>query len=238
MGRISTIIMRVLSLIVKMLLTTYRHCVSLLPNKAQESCRKAVSFTLSLLSLQRVSSQDTTAKSGIATAKGGSMYRNNDPILANIFQDTEEFYTKVKSIYEKTGYSKSYPLNEFWGGANMENLIKTISSHTGPVDKIAAIHETRMFSVNTADEELKNKVVDWYIEYLHAAGVSLDSLDVSIQESPISNPRNSVLRGERLLAPDFLRTVIRPGVHHPPASAVAHGWFPLKGSWRFGVIVV
>lgn len=136
------------------------------------------------------------------------MYRANNPILANVLQDTREFYETVRSIYEQTGYDKTYPLNVFWDNQNKRELNEIIYSDTGPLEKICAIHNTHMFSVNTADEDIKNRMVDWYIEYLHQRYANLDSLDLSIQESPISNPRNSVLRGERLLAPDFLRTVI------------------------------
>jgi hypothetical protein len=135
--------------------------------------------------------------------------RNLDPeFVSRIFEETSHFYRRTKAIYAQTGYEKEYPLNFFWGGDNMRQLTDIIRRSNTVEEKIAAIHDTFMFSVNTDDDGTKNRMIDWYIDYFHSIGVKLDDLDLAIQESPLSNPRNAVRRGGRLLAPDFLRTVI------------------------------
>ncbi len=136
------------------------------------------------------------------------MYLPDDKLVAEIFKTSEDFYHKIKEIYAHTGYDKEYPLNFFWGGDNMRQLTGIINAASTPQEKIAAIHDTFMFSVNTSDEEVKGLMIDWYLDHLHSRGTPIDQFDFAIQESPVSNPRNAVRHGDRLLAPDFLRTVI------------------------------
>jgi hypothetical protein len=140
--------------------------------------------------------------------KNSTMVRPDEPVVSEIFKTALNEYRHVKQIYTETGYEQTYPLNFFWGGDNLKQLMKIISSPLSATEKIAAIHKTDMFSVNTDDEQIKNLMVDWYIEYFQSIGVTLNDLDYRIQESPISNPGNAVLRDGRLLAPDFLRTVV------------------------------
>jgi len=132
----------------------------------------------------------------------------NDPELNQAFQEVESFYRVLKPLFADSDYAQKYPLNEFWGNQNMKVLLDIIHNDSGPVSKIRAVQETFLFSVNTSDEEIKNRVIDWYLDYLLSRGVSLNILDPCIQESPYSNPCNSVSREGRLLSPDFLRTVI------------------------------
>lgn len=125
--------------------------------------------------------------------------------MANdILQETKKFFENIKSIYKETGYEKSYPLNYFWGGSNIGKLQEIIYRDDSAEEKINAVQNTDMFSVNTPNTDLKNRMVDWYVDYLHG----LNDLDFSIQESFVSNPQNCVMRGcGRMLSPDFLRTV-------------------------------
>ena len=136
------------------------------------------------------------------------MSSNVDPQLIQVFQETEAFYLATKALYEESGYAAKYPLTELWKTQNMSVLLDIIHSAADPAGKISAILDTLLYSVSTSDEEIKNWVIDWYIEYLLTRGISLESLDPSIQASPYSNPRISVSRHGRRLTPDFLRTVV------------------------------
>ena len=136
------------------------------------------------------------------------MDKLDDAFVAQVFESIHRDYQRIKSIYAETGYDREYPLNYFWGGGNMRELLEIISSPLSVQEKIAAVHRTSMFSVNTDDEKIKNLMVDWYLEYFNSSGIPLQELNCSIQESPFSNPDNAVWRNGRLLAPDFLRTVI------------------------------
>lgn len=126
---------------------------------------------------------------------------------ASVFEETASFYLTLHSLYEQSGYYKNYPLTYLWGRQNMKELLDIIHGESDPVAKISAVHNTFMFSVNTPDEDIKNRMIDWYIDYFQSLKINLQNLDPAIQESSYSNPRNSVLRDGRLLAPDFLRTV-------------------------------
>ena len=132
----------------------------------------------------------------------------NDPFLGQASQETEAFYRAWKSIYGQSGYGEKYPLTELWGAQNMKILLNIIHGDSDLVAKINAVQETFLFSVSTSDKEVKEWVIDWYIDYLLSKDVSLKSLDPSIQESAYSNPQNGVLREGRLLTPDFLRTAV------------------------------
>ncbi len=146
--------------------------------------------------------------------------------LANrLLNESWNHYRKTRQIYAETGYDKEYPLNFFWGTDNVRQLADIINRPVSALDKIALVHRTFMFSVNTDDQSVLQRMVDWYIDYLHSCDISLDDFDLSIQESPFSNPNNSISRWGRLLSPDFLRTVIlcleidkhtRVGMHSRP----------------------
>ena len=136
------------------------------------------------------------------------MLSNDDPMLIQAFQETEAFYLTLNSVYEESAYTKKYPLTELWASQNMKTLLDIIHSESDSVAKISAVQTTFMFSAYASDEHMKNRVIDWYIDYLLSCGISLQDLDPCIQESPYSNPGNSVLHEGRLVSPDFLRTVV------------------------------
>jgi hypothetical protein len=136
------------------------------------------------------------------------MYELAKALDNKIAEDASRFYQCIKKIYAATGYDKEYPLNFFWGGENLYQLMKIINSSTNAQEKIALVHQTFMYSVNTDDQVIKERMVDWYIGFLNSTGIQLDDFDLSIQESPVSNLCNAIRRGDRLLAPDFLRTLI------------------------------
>jgi len=122
-------------------------------------------------------------------------------------EEAKDFYHKIKSIYDRTGHSRSCQLGLTWmsGGQNMRDMLNIINSDASAIESIRLTDNTVMFSVNPSGP-IKEKMVDWYIAYLMRSGHSIFNLDITIQESPIS--ANSVRRGDRLLTPDFLRTVI------------------------------
>ncbi|MBI5822205.1 MAG: putative sugar O-methyltransferase [Verrucomicrobia bacterium] len=127
--------------------------------------------------------------------------------VKQVLQDTHSFYLQIKKAYEASDYARRYPLGIHWI-SNMVELLALIQRETDPDAKLRIIQETIMYSINTKDDDLKNRMVDWYIEYFKSRGVDVFGLDPSLQESSYSNPANCVVRGGRLFAPDFLRTVI------------------------------
>jgi putative sugar O-methyltransferase len=136
------------------------------------------------------------------------MFPVNTNLADRLLRESWDHYKRTRQIYAETGYDKEYPLNFFWGADNMRQLTDIINRPVSALDKIALIHQTFMFSINTDDVLTQNRIADWYTDYLHTSGMSLDDFDISIQESPFSNPDNSFFRNGRLLSPDFLRTVL------------------------------
>lgn len=132
----------------------------------------------------------------------------NDSFLHQALQETDASYLAWKSKYEQSDYDSKFPLTELWDAQNMKVLRNIIHRDFNLVAKIHAVQATFLFSVCTPDKDVKERVIDWYVEYLLSRAVSLKDLDPSIRESPYSNPQNGVLREGRLLTPDFLRTII------------------------------
>jgi putative sugar O-methyltransferase len=128
--------------------------------------------------------------------------------VSRVWQQSESFYRTVRALYDDSDYYARYPLTRLWGAENMKVLLDVIERQTDPADKIRAIHETFLFSVNTADDDLKRRMVDWYCDHFQARGLPIESFGPSIEESSYSNPANTVIRAGRRLAPDFLRTLI------------------------------
>ena len=52
------------------------------------------------------------------------MYELDKDLDNKIAEDASGFYQCIKKIYAATGYDKEYPLNFFWGGENMYQLMK------------------------------------------------------------------------------------------------------------------
>lgn len=124
------------------------------------------------------------------------------------FQEIESFYHTVKSLYDHSDFAQKYPLTDLWASQNMQVLLNIIHKEADPVSKVAAVQSTFMFSAYASDEEIKNRVIDWYLDYLLSRGIRLETLEADLQESPYSNSRNSIYREGRLLSPDFLRTLV------------------------------
>lgn len=123
-------------------------------------------------------------------------------------QEAKDFYHKIKSIYDSTGYSQSYQLGQIWksGTQNTRDMLGIIESDTNAVDSIRLVQNTGMFSMSPSDP-IKEKMVDWYIAYLRRCDHDIFNLDITIQESPVTNPSLCVSREGRLLTPDFLARV-------------------------------
>lgn len=128
-------------------------------------------------------------------------------LLDRVFNEANQYYLRIKTVYKESGYEKKYPLGVHWI-ANMRGLIELIQAEKDPVKKIGTIHETVMYSINTADEVIRQKMVAWYITYFQNQGIHLEDFSDHICESPYSNSKNSSQWQGRLVSPDFLRTVI------------------------------
>lgn len=124
------------------------------------------------------------------------------------FREIESFYHTAKSLYRNCEFDQKYPLTELWARQNMQVLLDIIHNEADPLSKIATIQKTFMFSAYDSDEDIKNRVVDWYIDYLRSRGIYLTELGPDLQESPHSNSLNCVFRDGRLLSPDFLRSLV------------------------------
>ncbi len=129
--------------------------------------------------------------------------------LDEILQEAKDSYHKIKSIYNSTGYSESYKLGQMWeaDSRNMRDMISIINSDASAVDSVRLVQDTNMFSINPLGP-VKEKMVDWYIACLRRYGHNIFDLDLSIQESPVTNPAACVTKEGRLLSPDFLQRVI------------------------------
>jgi hypothetical protein len=128
------------------------------------------------------------------------------PSVASRYDDVRHFYHRVIQKYEEAEYYARLPLNFFWATKNMRDMRNIIQSAGSEVDVIHGAQRTFMFSVNVAEPQ-EQLAVDWLLEEQRSRGIDLFSLPGEIQESPFSYPPNNVLRGGRLLTPDFLRTV-------------------------------
>jgi hypothetical protein len=128
--------------------------------------------------------------------------------LDQAFREIENFYHTAKSSYRDCEFDQKYPLTELWARQNMQVLLDIIHNEADPISKIATIQRTFMFSAYNSDEDIKNRVVDWYIGYLLSRGIYLTERSLDLQESPYSNSLNCVYRDGRLLSPDFLRTLV------------------------------
>jgi len=137
------------------------------------------------------------------------MYRIQKDYADKIVQEARDFYHKIRSIYDGSRHSRSYQLGQIWGsgGQNMRDMIGIINSDASAVESIRLSDNTAMFSINPS-EPIKEKMVDWYIAYLSRCGHHLFDIDITIQESQVTNPNVCVNRAGRLLTPDFLYRVI------------------------------
>lgn len=117
-----------------------------------------------------------------------------------------EHYNRIASAYETEGYYSKQPLNAFWGDVNMRTMRSLIASAKTKLDIIHGAQQTFMFSVNVSDES-NEYAVDWLLAEQSQREIDLFSLNPLIQESQYSYRSNNVVRNDRLLNPDFLRTV-------------------------------
>lgn len=127
--------------------------------------------------------------------------------LQSVFQDAQDNYNTIRRIYQETGYDKIYPLGGHWL-TNMRQLVEIIGAEGDPLANIGKIHETVMYSINTSQTAIKEKMVQWYIKLFQERYDGLNQLPLQVQESVYSNPQNSSLYQGRLVSPDFLRTVV------------------------------
>lgn len=126
----------------------------------------------------------------------------SDQLLA----ETKRLYERVRAIYDKTGYGKSYPLNPWWAEQNMRDMLGILRDSKNAADAIQSVQKTWMFSVNTP-HPVKEKAIDWLLREQTSRGLDLFSLPANIQESEFSNRDNCTFRRGRALTPDFIRTV-------------------------------
>lgn len=122
------------------------------------------------------------------------------------FKLIQAYYSKVATECEESKYFDSLPLNYFWSSENLEMMRSIISNAAALEDIIHLSQKTFMFSVNSSDP-IKERAVDWLLSEQCSRKIDLFSLPPEIQESSYSFPGNRVLRENRVLTPDFLRTV-------------------------------
>jgi putative sugar O-methyltransferase len=136
------------------------------------------------------------------------MIARADAHFRHVADGVGAFYRALRRLYEASDHYATRPLAHLWGQQNMKTLVEIIEGAPTPGEAIAAAHRTFMFSVNTDDEDLKRRMIDWYVGYLRRRGTPIEAFDPLIEESLYSNPANAVIRDGRRLAPDFLRTLI------------------------------
>ncbi len=139
----------------------------------------------------------------------GQSFEMQEDNSITVLKEAKDLYHKIRSIYDKTGYSSSYQVGHMWSSdsGNQRDLRGLIESDIGAVNTIRHIDNTILYSINPSTP-VKEKMVDWYISYLKQNSVDISKMDIAVQESPVTNPDVCVVRGGRLLTPDFLRTVI------------------------------
>lgn len=115
-------------------------------------------------------------------------------------------YSIIARAYEESKHFESLPLNRFWAGENLETMRAIISRAVSLQDVIHNAQKTFMFSVNSS-ESVEERAVDWLLSEQQSRNVDMFSFPQDVQESSHSFPGNNVLRGGRILTPDFLRTV-------------------------------
>ncbi len=118
----------------------------------------------------------------------------------------KNYYSIISRAHEESKYFDSLPLNRFWAGENLKTMRSIISDASSLQDVIHNAQKTFMFSVNSS-EQIKERAVDWLLTEQHSRDVDISTFPKSVQESSHSFPDNNVLRGGRILTPDFLRTV-------------------------------
>lgn len=125
-----------------------------------------------------------------------------------ILQEAKDYYHKIRSIYDSTGYSQSYQRGWSWwsGGGHTRKMTSIINSDASVAEIIRLTHDSKMFILNLTDPR-KEKMVDWHIASLRRCGYDIADLDMAIQESPVTSPAVCVTRSGRLLTPDFLRRI-------------------------------
>ena len=122
------------------------------------------------------------------------------------FNLIRDYYSKIARECEESKYFDSLPLNRFWSGENLDMMRSILSNAVALEDIIHLSQKTFMFSVNSSDP-IKERAVDWLLSEQCSRNIDLFSLPTEIQESSYSFPGNKVLRENRALTPDFLRTV-------------------------------
>ncbi|MCD4830505.1 MAG: putative sugar O-methyltransferase [Anaerohalosphaeraceae bacterium] len=124
----------------------------------------------------------------------------------SILRETLNYYEDVTSVYEATGYRKTYELNAFWSRENMQSMTKILNNSKTAREAVHSVQRTWMFSVNVSNP-VKKRAVDWLLDEQAKRGIDIFSMSEAIAESPFSEPQNNVVRKNRILTPDFLRAV-------------------------------
>jgi len=126
-----------------------------------------------------------------------------------VLQQAKDYYHKIKSIYDSTAYSRLYQVGQTWEdtSGNTRGMISIINSDASAVDSYRLLQNTYVYTANQPNR-IKEKMVDWYIDYLIRCGHDLFELDSTFQESPITNPDFCVSRAGRLLTSNFLRSLV------------------------------
>lgn len=118
----------------------------------------------------------------------------------------KDYYSIIVRAYEGSKHFDSLPLNRFWAGENLTTMRAIISGAASLQDVIHNAQKTFMFSVNSS-EPIKERAVDWLLAEQRSRNIDILLFPQYVQESSHSFADNNVLRGGRILTPDFLRTL-------------------------------
>lgn len=123
-----------------------------------------------------------------------------------LLEQGRSLYGQISRTYQRTGYSYTYELSPLWAGPNTKAMLDIIRGSMTAGQAVHAIQSTWLFSVNSTDY-VKEKAIDWLLTNQRQNNIDLFAMDEAVQESIHSNPNNNVIRSNRRLTPDFLRTV-------------------------------
>jgi putative sugar O-methyltransferase len=127
--------------------------------------------------------------------------------LAEVFSTTAADYRAIRAAYIAADYDARYPMGGDWV-ENLKLLVPLITDDSDPLAKLHRVHETVMYTIASSAPETQSRMVDWYLAYLRNRGLNLDRLDPGLEESTYANPDNTLVREDRRLSSDFLRTLI------------------------------
>lgn len=137
----------------------------------------------------------------------------------SLFETAKGHYRKLLNYHSSVNYNAG--LDHIWSN-NMRDIDLIVSGARSATELIDKVDQTFMYSINFPPENsmntgvwtspgdqphIRNKQIDWLLARQKADGLDLFSLPDNIQESEFVHDRNKVLRNDRTLTGNFLRTL-------------------------------